>query len=111
MDKESDQSRNQIDISAQLKQHQDLYEGGEPVDVKDIQIRKKGQSSDGSSGPAKYKFNSSGELSQQQQYVGSNSDKQVLIETRCLCCKVFLVIVALLFAILTIAIVALISGI
>jgi hypothetical protein len=48
-----------------LKQHEDLYEGGDSIDLKDIEIKKKKfASSDSSySAAAKYKFNSSGELS------------------------------------------------
>ena len=62
---ESDSSKYNKDLTNELKQHEDLYEGGDPIDLNDIEIKKKKFASSDSSngGAAKYKFNSSGELS------------------------------------------------
>ena len=50
---ESDSSKNNKDLTNELKQHEDLYEGGDSVDINDIEIKKKKfASSDSSNGAA-----------------------------------------------------------
>ncbi len=56
---ESDSSKNNKDLTNELRQHEDLYEGGDSVDLNDIEIKKKKFASPVSSNgaAAKYKFN------------------------------------------------------
>lgn len=104
---ESDSSKNNKDLTNELKQHEDLYEGGDSVDINDIEIKKKKfASSDSSNGAAaKYKFNSSGELSSKQPPKILEFDQTVTFVDRCVLCKILLVFFGFIFSLLAIGIV------
>jgi hypothetical protein len=109
---ESDSSKNNKDLTNELRQHEDLYEGGDSVDLNDIEIKKKKFASPVSSNgaAAKYKFNSSGELSAKQASKNIEFEQRVTFVDRCVICKILLVFVGFIFSLVTIGIVAYFSS-
>jgi hypothetical protein len=89
-----------------------LYEGGDSVDLNDIEIKKKKFPSSDSSNvaAAKYKFNSSGELSAKQASKNIEYEQRVTFVDRCVICKILLVFVGFIFSLVTIGIVAYFSS-